>query len=164
LKLMIDVMRLYASSRSSVRSAIVRTTRREPHPRGRSDAQNCGSCAWVLRKRGGGSARFAAEPIGSIRSEAEDPGVSPGVKASPAKAGPASRSGSVICSRDADPVECHGAYHHQYHVVWIPSTGNGSSRGAEGVSGGTAGGDSRVPPDVEVEQFSVQGTMCIWWW
>ena len=53
-------------------------------------------------------------------------------------------------------LSAHGAYQHQYHVVWIPKYRRRILRGAIKTCTGAFTSDPDYHPDVEVQQWSIQ--------
>jgi len=55
-------------------------------------------------------------------------------------------------------LSAHGAYHHQYHLVWIPKYRKRVPKGdVKAFLVARLGAIDEDHPDVEVEQFSIQG-------
>ena len=54
-------------------------------------------------------------------------------------------------------LSAHGAYHHQYHLVWIPKYRKRVLKGdLKDFLAKRLGEIQEYPPDIEVEQFSIQ--------
>jgi len=54
-------------------------------------------------------------------------------------------------------LSAHGAYHHQFHLVWIPEYRKRILKGElKAFLAGRLGAIHEYHPEVEVEQFSIQ--------